>query len=232
MKKQILTLTVCLALTSTAALASVTNTAGQKVVPPSIVSVPSTMNVVKPTVSSTIKKPDKPLTITSMDEIKKHLDDRRNQERERLYNDLNLSAEQKIKAKDLDANAKVEFAKYRKKVQFEARKLRDLKVKHASFFETYKQKRALKKAKADAKRCFDSSKKSFEAILTKEQKAAFKIIDNAKRKEIEQFKKGHKHCKQECKYFRFKGAHNFGKGESHKSQESNAPEPAPTPEVK
>lgn len=229
MKKQILTLTMCLALTSTAAFASVPNSTGQKMVPQSVVSTPTTLNPAKPAVTQVISKPGKPLTITSMDELKKHFEDKRAQERERLYNDLNLSAEQKITAKDLDATAKVEFAKYRKKVQVEARKLRDLKAKHASFFEMRNQKYALKKAKADAKKYFDSSNKSFEAILTKEQKAKYKVIQAAKRKEIEQFKKGHKNCKRECSYFGPRGAHSPKRVESPKPQELNAPEAVVTP---
>ena len=229
MKQQILALTMCLALTSTVALASGTNTVGEKVVPSSLISAPSTVNVAKPAVSSNIGKPGKQLSITSVDEIKKHFEDRRNQERERLYNDLSLSEEQKIKAKDLDATVKVELAKYRKKIQIEARKLRDLKTKHASMFEMYKQKLELKKAKADAKRYYDSSKKSFEAILTKEQRTKYIAIENAKRKEIQQFKKGRMHCKKECDYPKFKGTYGTKQVEPRKANELVVPEPTVTP---
>lgn len=229
MKKQIITLTMCLALTSTAALASGVNTIGQKMASQPVVSTPTTLNTAKPAATSTIGKPGKQLTITSMDEIKKHFEDRRIKERETLYNNLNLSEEQKIKAKDLDATTKVEFAKYRKKIQIEAKKLRDLKVKHASIFKIYKQKSALNRAKADTKRYIESSRKSFEAILTKEQKTKFKTIENAKKKEIEQFKKGHKNCKRECSYFGPHGMHTQKQVESSKPIELKSSEPIATP---
>lgn len=207
MKKQILTLTMCLALTSTVALASGVNTVGQKMVIQPAVSTPATLNVAKPAATSTLGRPTKQLTITSMDEIKKHFEDRRIKERETLYNNLNLSEEQKVKAKDLDATTKAERAKYRKKIQIEARKLRNLKDKHASFFAVHKQKVALKKANKEFDNYRKSSNKSFEAILTKEQQAKFKTIENAKKKEIEQFKKGHKNCKHECSYFGTRRVH-------------------------
>lgn len=187
MKKQILTLTMCLALTSTVALAGGTEAVTTKTTAPiakaqiKSITNPST-NTIK---QSEIKNPQ-------MEEARKRFEGRKAQERGLMYETLGLSAEQKAKAEALDAKTRSEAGKYLRKVQIEARRLRDLKVKHASFLAIYKQKHALKVAKNNAQNYFKSSRKSFEAILTKEQLAKFKILDEAKRKEMEQYRKGQK----------------------------------------
>lgn len=188
MKKQIFTLVTCFALSANTTLAIGIQAVAQKTVPHSFsaqqINTPATPNFVKPG--------EQPKFI-SKEEAKKHFEDAKTKERELLYAALNLSAEQKIKAEALDAKTRTEGGKYLRQLQVEFRKLRNLKAKHASFFAIYKQKIALKKAKSEAHKYFESSRKSFEAILTKEQRAKFKLIDNAKKEEMKQFRKKHHH---------------------------------------
>lgn len=183
MKKQILTLTMCLALTSTSVLAQNTATLEKSTIPTGQTQINSTVApYMKPT---EMRQPQ-------MEEARRRFESRKAQERGLLYETLGLSSEQKAKAEALDAKTRAEAGKYLRKVQVEAKRLRDLKTKHASFIALHKQKLALKKAKKDVNNCFESSRKSFEAILTKEQLEKFKVIDEAKRKEMAQFKKHHK----------------------------------------
>ncbi|MFA7658162.1 MAG: hypothetical protein WCY19_01875 [Candidatus Gastranaerophilaceae bacterium] len=180
MKKQILTLTMCLALTATSALAAGTNAVTQKAV--SQVKTAATTTV-KPAPAPSVAKPEPPKMMTR-EEAKKHFEERRAQERERMYNALKLSAEQKAKAEALDAKTKQDVEPLIKKAQLEGKKLRELKAKKASSFETWKQEYTYKAAKNDVKKYFDSSRKSFEAILTKEQRAKYQ--------EMDRFRKAHR----------------------------------------
>jgi hypothetical protein len=188
MKKQILALTMCLALTSTTALAVGAKTVAQKsTVQKAVAAAPG-----NPLIPSLAKPGEQP-QIISREEAKKRMGAAKAKERELLYTALNLSVEQKTKAEALDAKTKAGVVQVIKKLQLEARKLRELQSKHASVFAVWKQELALKAAKKDVEKYFKSSRKEFEAILTKEQKAKFEIIDAAKRKEMENFKKEHKH---------------------------------------
>lgn len=183
MRKQIFTVAMCLALTTIPAFAN-----GAKTTLPnkSVVQVKS----IQPQI--TASKMEQPKTFMTKDDAKKYFEAKRAKERELMYAALNLSAEQKAKAEALDAKTKTEAAKYIKAVRVEAKKLRELKTKKASIFAIYKQKWALYSAKSNADKFFRSSRKEFEAILTNEQKAKFKLIDDAKRKEMEKFRKEHK----------------------------------------
>lgn len=187
MKKQILTVTMCLAFTATSALAVNTKTT----IPTSktLTSVTKPVNSLpQNTLATPLKK-----ELMTRDEAKKRFEDRKTQERAMMYEALNFTNEQKAKAEALDSKTRAEAGKYLHKVRTEAKKLRDLKAKHASIFAIYKQKFALRTAKNEAHKYFENSRKSFEAILTKEQQAKFKTIQEAKRKEMEQFRKGYKH---------------------------------------
>lgn len=188
MKKQILTLTMCLALTATSALAD-----GTKTVPQANGSTATVISTAAPKVKTqAFVKPGEQVNLMSRDDLKKHFEDKKAKERGLLYSSLNFSEEQIAKAEALDAKTRAEAGKYLRKVQIEARKLRELKARHASFFAIYKQKFSLKSARAEANKYFAKSKKSFESILTKEQKVKFKVIDEAKKAEINKFRKEHK----------------------------------------
>lgn len=197
MKKQIFTLTMCLALTTTSALAEGTKTITNKVSAP----------VAKSQITSVPTQATRPteITLPQQFEARKKFEERKAQERELMYTTLGLSAEQKVKLEAIDAKTRAEAGKYLRKVQVEAKKLKDLKAKHASFFAIYKQKHALKVAKHKAHKFFESSRKSFEAVLTKEQLEKFKILNEAKKKELQEFRKDHAHH----------GTNGFGPGPEH-----------------
>lgn len=186
MKKQVLTLTMCLALTATTALA-----AGTQVVSKAQVKEPAKVQV-QPSAQNALKSTEQ-TQITTREDIKRKFDEKRNKERELMYTALSLTAEQKAKAEALDEQAKAEAGKLLRKVRTEAKKLRDLKTKHASIFAIYKQKFILRSAKIDAKNYLEKSRRDFEAILTPEQKVKFKAIKEARREEFQKFKKEHKH---------------------------------------
>lgn len=206
MKKQILTLTMCLALTATSALANgtkavtapvktpIANAAKTQVKAP-VKTAPAAKAINKVTPAATpqaVVKPSDKSQVMTPEEAKKHFEEKKAQERALMYEALKLTEAQKAKAEALDAKTREDAGKYLRKVQTESKKLRDLKAKHASVFAIYKQKWALKSAKADAKKYFAKSKKSFEAILTDEQKVKFNAMHEAKLKEMEKFKKDHK----------------------------------------
>lgn len=186
MKKRILTMAMCVALTASAALAETAKSL-PTTAPKAAVSTAANGNVQNATV-----KPDIQAMQAARNEQMKKRAQRWLAERYKMYQAIKLNDEQVKKAEEIDANARVEIGKARVKMQFEARKLKNMKDKKASIFARWKQKFALNKAKADYDKVFANARKSFEAILTKEQKAAFEVYDAEKRKEIEQFKKMHK----------------------------------------
>lgn len=190
MKKQILTLTMCLALTTTAALAEVTKTMPQKPVPQAKV---STAIPVKPDVKTLPTtnlgaQPEQPKRITS-EEAKKYFEEKQAKQRDHMYNDLGFTPEQKAKAEALDIKAKKEVAPLMSKLKLESKKLKELKTKKASTFKIWQQENTVKSAKKALKKHFEASRKAFEEILTPEQKTKFE----ARKKEMDKFRKNHKH---------------------------------------
>ena len=189
MKKQILTLTMCLALTATAALANGTTVVTQKAAPAKI-SMPAPVTQTAPA-TMTIKPAEQPQIMTR-EEAKKNFEERRVKIRERMYNELGLSTEQKTQAEALDLKNKTEAIPLFEKFKAESKKLSELKNKHASVFKIWQQENVVKEAKKSLESHFDTSRKAFEAILTPEQKAKFE----ARKIKMEKFKKCHKHCGQ------------------------------------
>lgn len=189
MKKQILTLTMCLALTATAALAGSTNQVPQKANATLKTQAKATVMTKN---TDTIKPP-------SREDAKKCFEEKRMNARENMYKELGLSDEQKAKAEALDLKAKTEAEPLFKKVQAEAKKLRELKIQKASIFKIWKQQKVFKAAKNNLKKHMIASKKAFEAILTQEQKSKLNSLKLAKKKEMAKFKDYHKHGYPPCK---------------------------------
>lgn len=186
MKKHVITLAVCLALSATSAIAIQAKAVEQKPLIPAV-------SVVNTAAKGTILpvKQEGP-KFMSKEEAKKFFEEKREKDRRQMYSDLKLTEEQIKKAEALDIKTKDGAREVIKKVHNEAKKLRELKSKKASVFVIYRQKFALYSAKQKADKYFDTSRKEFEAILTKEQKEKYKIIHEAKKKEMEKFKKQHK----------------------------------------
>lgn len=192
MKKQILTLTLCLALTATSALAAGTNSVAHKAVAKTKITT-TIKTPTKATTAQNIAKPGEQPKFMTQEEAKKHFEERRAAEREHIYKDLGLSVDQKTKAEAIDAKTREGGRSAIRKVQVEHKKLRDLKTKHASAFAIWKQKRVLKSAKKDADKFFGASRKQFEAILTDTQKAKLKVIDAERKARMENAMKRHHH---------------------------------------
>lgn len=190
MKKQILTLTMCIALTSTAALAESTKTvlkAPAKPVAATSVKTPAA----EPVTKTTVVKPEIPKAMTK-EEAKKYFEEKRTKDRENLYNILGLSKEQKAKAETLDKKTIEGAEPVFKKAKKEHRKLNELKEKHALFFTIWHQEFVAKSSKNDLRKYFDKSKKEFETILNPEQKVKFKKLEKERHEQIESFKKRYK----------------------------------------
>lgn len=192
MRKRIIAMSLCLALTSIPALANCTknmtkNTALSYVAGSMPFSVKNTsaQNVVAP--SSGI-----PSNVLNKEGAKRTFEERKAKERALMYATLSFTNEQKAKAEAIDAKTKANIEPLFRKFQAEARKLRDLKAKKANPISIWLQKQSVKATKKSIEKCINSSKKEFQSILTPEQKAKYKIINDAKRKDFENFKKSHK----------------------------------------
>lgn len=160
MKKQILTLTLCLALTATSALAATTAPAAKapaKAAPCACTKpvAKAAVKVVKPAATE-VKAPEVVLTPEQL--AKKNTEEKLAKDRECLLAKLGVKAEQKAKAEPLLA-----------KVQAEKAKLRELKAKKACPILICKQKCEVKKAK-----------KAFEATLNKDQLTKLKSLKKSK----------------------------------------------------
>lgn len=203
MKKQILTLSMCLALTATSALAAGTSAVIQKnaVKAPTTITAPVNAQV-KPT-APTVNQEPATCQRPSREEMKKMMEDKIAKERELMYNALQMTDEQKAKAIALDQKTKEGFKPLISKFRIEKIKLEKLKKDKACGCKIWKQKQALKATKREIKTYLDNSKKSFEAILTPEQKAKFKIMDAQRKAQMEKFRKEHRH--HGSKGMKFKG---------------------------
>ncbi len=188
MKKQIFTLTMCLVLTAPTALAVRTNNVTPK----------ARVNQEIKSITKSNLKTNGDASLSSRDEAKKSFEEKKTKQRERMYNELGLSPEQKAKAEAADLKSKEEAVPLFKKVQVEAKKLKELRTKKASALEIWKQEKTLKAAKNNLKKHMEASRKAFESILTKEQEVKFSSIKEGKKREMGEFKKSHKHHGPKC----------------------------------
>jgi len=192
MKKQILTLTMCLVLTAGSAFAANTPIT-QNMFPQA----PSTFS---PTINpSSImmnqgKTMENPKFMTR-EEAKQYFKEKMAQERELKYTKLGLSSEQKAKAEALDLKTRAGAKPLVMKFRGETKKLHELKMKHAFWFSIWQQEQALKSAKKDLEKYLKNSRKDFEAILTPEQKIKFEAMEKENKVQMKKFKKGYNHKK-------------------------------------
>lgn len=164
MKKQILTLTLCLALTATTAMANTTAKVAKKAAP------------VKAVSNIACQKPAQEVTLTSEQLAKKKFEEKMTKDREDFYCKLGLTSEQKLKAEALDKQSKIEAEPLFLKFRAEKAKLRELKAKKTCPIMLCKQKEEVRVAKKAIRAHMKTSRKAFEALLTKEQLTQFKVI--------------------------------------------------------
>lgn len=204
MKKQILTLTMCLALTVTSALASVPATKTAPAKKPVAVA-KKVVPVAEKKASCEAAAPATP-ALTPAEEARKKFEARMAKEREEFYSALNLNAEQRTKAEALDLKNRTEVEPLIVKVHEEKAKLRELKAKKACPCEILKQKHELKAARHEVKEHFVAADKEFRAILTQDQVTKLDNLVKARKAEMKKhhpcdcpFCRHHRHhCKHEC----------------------------------
>lgn len=198
MKNHVLTLAICITLSATSALAASTapvvlKNASQT--PAKVtVEVTSPAACPKPQVAptSTNGKAECPKQV-SKEEMKKVFEEKMAKRRADLYTALSFTDEQIAKAKALDIKTRNEIKPLIAKVKAEKSMLDKMVASHASRLAVIKQEAAFKSARKDVKKYVDDSNKAFEAILTKEQSAKYKIYQAEKRAKMQKFRREHKH---------------------------------------
>lgn len=191
MKKQVLTLAICLAMTASAAMAansaSSTMTATTKQTAPVTTGCPCAANM----------PAEKQM---SKEQFHQKMEEKMTKHREALYAKLGLTPEQKAKAIAMDKKNRTEAKGLFDKAKEEKTKLTELKEKKACPVEILEQKQKLKTARKALRKHFAESEKSFEAILTKDQLAKFEAIKAERKAEFKKHCKckGHCKCKKGC----------------------------------
>lgn len=183
MKKQIITLTVCLALTATSAFAASTTAVTMK----------ATQQPAKTVAPQAEKSCGCPCeaSASTKEQFKQKFEERMTKRREALYAKLGLSSDQKAKALELDKKNKTEAKPLMEKLHNEKAKLNDMKSKKCCPVKLLEQKQKVKEAKKALNKHRKASEKSFEALLTGEQLTKFKAIKEERKANFK------KHCK--CK---------------------------------
>ena len=173
MKKQMITLAVCLALTATSALASSTKispkTPAKELIP----------------VATQTKASE--ATQCPEETAKQKFEEKLAKDREELYCKLGLSTEQKTKAEAFHQKTREGAEPLFAKLHTEKAKLHELKAQKACVVKIDEQKLKVKEAKHALKAHMKASGKEFEAMLDKCQLAKFKALREEKK---EQWKKG------------------------------------------
>lgn len=204
MKRQILTLTMCLALTVTSAFASTTATKTA----PAKKHVAVAKNIVPVAAKQASCAATAPATpaLTPAEEAKKKFEAKLAKEREDFYTALSLTPEQKAKAEALDLKNRAAIEPLIVKVHEEKAKLRELKTKKVCPCEILKQKHELKVARKAVKDQFVATDKEFRAILTQAQVTKLETLRKERKAEMKKHHpcncpmcKHHRHhCKHEC----------------------------------
>lgn len=182
MKKQILTLTLSLALTASSAFASTAKT--------TLKVAPQQTKAVAPKAETTPSCPCETSALTK-EQFKQKPEERMTKRREALYAKLGLSQDQKAKALDLDKKNREEAKPLMEKLHEEKAKLNDMKSQKCCPVKLIEQKQKVKEAKKALRKHFMASEKNFEALLTGEQLTKFKAIKEERKANFK------KHCK--CK---------------------------------
>lgn len=143
------------------------------------------------------------MTLTPAEIARKNFEERMIKERENFYSALCLTPEQRAKAEALDLQNRTAVEPLIAKVHQERAKLRELKAKKACPIEIAKQKHEAKLARKAVKEQFAAADKEFRAILTQDQVAKLETIRKERRAEM---KKHHpcgcpmcKHHRHHCK---------------------------------
>jgi len=227
MRKQMISLAMCLALTATSALASGTNTVSKtapratknivKVVAKTPAKAAQSTKTTTPVANQT---PAPEVTLTPEQAAKKRFEEKVAKSREELYCKLGLTEEQKAKAEELHQKNKTSAEPLMAELHTEKTKLRDLEASKAGPVKIEEQKIKVKSAKKALKAHMEASRKDFEAILNKCQLAKLKTLKEERKEQCKGHKRHH-HGACGCK----------GEEGCHKSFESNQVQPTATSET-
>lgn len=194
MKKQLLILTVCLALTATSAFAATA--------PVKKATCPVKATVTVPAKSSPCAKaaqtPCAETVLTPEQKVKKDFEEKMAKDRAELYCKLNLSEQQRLTAGAIEEKTKAEMEPLFAKLHEERAKLKELKAKNACPCKIAEQRVKVKAIKKDIKKHFMAAQKDFEAMLTNEQLAKFKAIKAERKAERKDMMKEHCKCDFPC----------------------------------
>lgn len=187
MKKQMLTLAMCLALTTASVWAS-----SMSNVVPNIV----TQNTQKTGEITLISNqiPVSDVTPAPTQSVKTSFRTKWDEDREELYCKLGLTPEQRTKAKALDEKKKSDAQPLIAKFHEEKVKLHQLKAAKACSAEIDQQKIKVKAAERAIKAHMHASRKKFEAILDECQLAKYKEIRAERKKQWEKYRHHHGAC--------------------------------------
>lgn len=192
MKKQILTLTMCLALTVTSAFASTPATKTAPAKKP--VAVAKTVVPVAAKQATCVTTAPAAPALTAAEEAKKKFEEKMAKDRESFYTALCLTPEQKVKADALDLKTRAAIEPLMAKAHEEKAKLRDLKAKKACPCKILEQKHQVKLARKAVRDYFKVADKEFQAILTKDQLAKLETLRQERKAEMK------KHCACNCPF--------------------------------
>lgn len=206
MKKQLLTLTLCLALTVGSAFAATPAPAKKATTPVKVTA--TTKKVTAPAkaaattkkcpAASAVKTPAPEPVLTPEQKAKKDLEEKIAKDRAELYCKLGLSEQQKLTASALEEKTKAEIEPLFAKLHDEKVKLHELKDKKACPCKIAEQKAKVKAVKKDIKKHFVAAQKSFEEMLTADQLAKFKVIKEQRKSERKELMGEHCKCHFPC----------------------------------
>lgn len=191
MKKQLLTLTLCLALTAGSAFAATTAPAKKATSPVKVTA------TAKKCPATTAVKASEPV-LTPEQKAKKDLEEKLAKDREELYCKLKLSEQQRLTASAIEEKTKAEIEPLFAKLHDEKAKLRDLKDKKACPVKIAEQRAKVKAVKKDIRKHFQAAQKSFEEMLTTDQLAKFKVIKEERKAERKGMIEDHCKCHFPC----------------------------------
>lgn len=183
MNKKLLAISMCLALSTTVALAANMDTKCPQ----------KNQNIAK----SMPKAPEKvckkgDFHQMTKEQRKSEFEKFRKQQRTDLYKELGLSSEQIAKANAIEAKYDVKRENSLKKLHKAGSKYRYLKDQQACEWKLKMQKKSVEKAKEEVRTQFKASRDEFEAILTPEQKTKLKNIEDKRKQEFKKHMKNKK----------------------------------------
>lgn len=189
MKKQMMILAACFALTATVALASDNNNFSTQVLTKNI-------NTTETVNTSANQIPVSDINSCPKQSVKTKFKEKWMEDKEELYCKLGLTPAQKSKAKALDEQKKMDAEPLLAKFHEEKAKLHQLKAAKACSEEINQQKIKVKAAERAIKCHMEASRKNFEGILDKCQLAKYQEIRKERKEQWEKF--GHHHHHGNC----------------------------------